>query len=167
MLTSVLDTGVATWSDDLMLPLMTGGQSQERYFTFTYSPIIGGDGAVTAIFCAVIETTDRVLSERRLHLLNAVATAVMDAYAIDDAVSSAVAACGAQPLDLPFVAVYVAGDGERAHNSTLRGATPAIRSLLPGSLAELTGWDTTPRCPGRTRHRPARGRNPRHHRTFR
>ncbi|KLO42735.1 SpoIIE family protein phosphatase [Mycobacterium nebraskense] len=145
MLTSVIDTGVATWSDDLMLPLMTGGQSQERYFTFTYSPIIGGDGAVTAIFCAVIETTDRVLSGRRLHLLNAVATAVLDAHAIDDAVSSAVAVCDAQPLDLPFIAVYVSGDGEGARDSTLRGATPSIRPLLPGSLAELTGRDGTPR----------------------
>ena len=105
MLASVMDTGVATWSDDLMLPLVTGGESQERYFTFTYSPILAGDGAVTAVFCAVIETTDRVLSERRLHLLNAVATAVMDAQAIDDAVSGTVAVCGAQPLDLPFIAV--------------------------------------------------------------
>ena len=94
----------------------------------------------------MIETTDRVLSERRLHLLNAVATAVMDAHAIDDAVSSAVAVCDAQPLDLPFIAVYVAGDGEGARDSTLRGATPSVRPLLPGSLAELTGWDTTPRA---------------------
>ncbi|OBH90975.1 ATP-binding protein [Mycobacterium sp. E2733] len=146
MLVSVMDTGVATWSNDLMLPLMTAGQSQERYFTFTYSPIIGSDGVVTAIFCAVIETTDRVLSERRLQLLNAVATAVMDAHAIDDAVSSAVAVCGAQPMDLPFIAVYVAGDGKGARVNTLRGATPSIRPLLPGSLAELTGGDVTQRA---------------------
>ena len=144
MLTSVIDTGVATWSDDLMLPLVTGGQPQERYFTFTYSPIVGGDGAVTAIFCAVIETTERVLSERRLHLLNVVASAVVDTHTIDDAVSSAVAVCGAQPLDLPFIAVYVAGDGAGARDSTLRGATPSIRPLLPNSLAQLTGWDATP-----------------------
>ncbi|OCB39765.1 histidine kinase [Mycobacterium malmoense] len=146
MLVSVLDTGVATWSNDLMLPLMTGGQAQERYFTFTYSPIVGVDGVVTAIFCAVIETTDRVLSERRLQLLNAVATAVMDAHTIDDAVAGAVAVCGAQPLDLPFVAVYVAGDGKGARVSTLRGATPSIRPLLPGSLDELTGGETTSRA---------------------
>ncbi|OBH84843.1 SpoIIE family protein phosphatase [Mycobacterium scrofulaceum] len=145
MLTSVMETGVATWSDDLMLPLITGGQSQERYFTFTYSPIIGDGGAVTAVFCAVIETTDRVLSERRLHLLNAVATAVMDTHAIDDAVSSTIAICAAQPLDLPFIAVYVADD-EAARDSTLRGATPSILPLLPRSLSELSGWGTTPRA---------------------
>ncbi|WP_102418886.1 SpoIIE family protein phosphatase [Mycobacterium sp. 4858] len=145
MLTSVIDTGVATWSDDLMLPLMTGGRSQERYFTFTYSPIIGGEGAVTAVFCAVIETTDRVLSERRLHVLNSVATAVMDAHTIDDAVGSAVAVCSGQPLDLPFIAVYVADAGDGSRASTLRGATPAIVSVLPGSLAGLIGGDETPR----------------------
>ncbi len=143
MLAGVVVTGKATWSDDLMLPLVTEGLPQERYFTFTYSPIIGSDGAVTAVFCAVIETTERVLSERRLHLLNAVASAVMDTHAIDDAVSSAVAVCGAQPLDLPFIAVYLAG--VRAQDSTLRGATPSILPLLPSSLAELTGWDATPR----------------------
>ncbi|UXA07712.1 SpoIIE family protein phosphatase [Mycobacterium sp. SMC-2] len=145
MLTSVLDTGVATWSDDLMLPLITGGQAQERYFTFTYSPIIGRDGAVSAIFCAVIETTERVLSERRLHLLNTVAAAVMDAHTIDDVVSGAVAVCDAQPLDLPFIAMYLADGTEGARGSTLRGATPAIRPLLPDSLSGLAGWDTTPR----------------------
>ncbi|OBH90095.1 SpoIIE family protein phosphatase [Mycobacterium sp. E2989] len=143
MLTSVMETGVATWSDDLMLPLMTGGQSEERYFTFTYSPIIGGDGAVSAVFCAVIETTDRVLSERRLHLLNSVATAVMDAHTIDDAVSSTVAVCGAQPLDLPFIAVYA--DDELAGGVSLRGATKSVSPLLPAELARLTDWDSESR----------------------
>jgi signal transduction histidine kinase/serine phosphatase RsbU (regulator of sigma subunit)/DNA-binding NarL/FixJ family response regulator len=145
MLAGVVATGKATWSDDLMLPLVTGGRPQERYFTFTYSPIIGGDGAVTAIFCAVIETTERVLSERRLHLLNAVASATMETHTIDDAVSAAVAACATQPADLPFIAVYVARDGAGEDDITLRGATPSILPLLPRSLAQLTGPDATPR----------------------
>ena len=145
MLAGVVATGEATWSDDLMLPLVTGGRPQERYFTFTYSPILGGEGAVTAIFCAVIETTERVLSERRLHLLNAVASATMETQTIDDAVSAAVAACATQPADLPFIAVYVARDGAGEDDITLRGATPSILPLLPRSLAQLTDWDATPR----------------------
>lgn len=137
MLTSVIDTGIATWSDDLMLSLMTGDQPEERYFTFSYSPLIGSGGDVYGIFCAVRETTDRVLSERRLYLLNAVASAVMDTHGIDDAVQGAVAVCGAQPLDLPFIAVYL--------DDTLCGATPSMRALLPRSLAELTGPAAAPR----------------------
>lgn len=142
MLAGVVATGRATWSDDLMLPLVTAGMPQERYFTFTYSPIIGGRGAVTAVFCAVIETTQRVLSERRLHLLNAVASATMETRTIEDAVSAAVTACASQPEDLPFIAVYVQdGLDTDEDGATLRGATPSMRAVLPADLALLTRWD--------------------------
>ncbi len=143
MLAGVFATGEATWSDDLMLPLVTAGLPQERYFTFTYSPIIGGDGAVTAIFCAVIETTERVLSERRLHLLNTVAAATVETRTINEAVGAAVAACATQPADLPFVAVYV-HDGD-AREVTLRGATSSVLPLLPRELTQLTDWDSASR----------------------
>lgn len=139
MLTSVVSTGEATWSDDLMLPIMTGGRRQERFFTFTYGPMISGGGEVCGIFCAVAETTERVLSKRRLYLLNSVAAAIMDSRTIDDAVAGAVAVCADQPADLAFVAAYV---GERGSSDlTLRGATPSVQSLLPRTLASLTDWD--------------------------
>ncbi len=44
MLASVIATGQATWSYDMMLPIVTGGRRRERYFTFTYSPMVGEDG---------------------------------------------------------------------------------------------------------------------------
>ncbi|MBO0863688.1 MAG: response regulator, partial [Mycobacterium sp.] len=139
MLAGVVGTGQATWSDDLMLPLVTADRAQERYFTFTYSPLISNDGDIYGIFCPVTETTDRVLSERRLHLLNAVASAVMDTRTIDDAVSAAIAVCREQPADLPFVAAYVGDAGSADLN--LRGATPSVLPLLPPTLAQLTDWD--------------------------
>ncbi|WP_234807440.1 SpoIIE family protein phosphatase [Mycolicibacter senuensis] len=129
MLNRVLTTGLATWADDLMLPVSTAGQAQERYFTFTYSPLIGGGGAVNGIFCAVAETTQRVLSDRRLHLLNAVSSAVMQSRTVGDAVNAAIAVCDGQPADLPFVAVY-AEDADDGH-LRLRGATPAVSPVLP------------------------------------
>ena len=132
MLASVIATGTATWSDDLMLPLVTGDQPEERYFTFSYSPLIGSGGDVYGIFCAVRETTDRVLSERRLHLLNAVAGAVLDSHGIDEAVHSAVSVCGVQPLDLPFIAVYVAGEGDGAGNG-MGGRTARCAERRPRS----------------------------------
>ncbi|HUO36410.1 MAG TPA: PAS domain-containing protein, partial [Mycobacterium sp.] len=132
MLTGVLETGTATWSDDLMLTFV----NEQRYFTFSYSPLIGNDGAVQGIFCAVSETTERVLGQRRLQALNAAATAVMDCHTIADAVAAAIDACAAQPADLPFVAVYV--DDPAAGDITLRGATPAVLPMLPRSLAQLT-----------------------------
>lgn len=138
MLASVVATGEATWSFDLMLPMVTAGRRHERYFTFTYSPLIGSAGDIYGIFCPSFETTERVLSERRLHLLNAVASATMETRTIDDAVIAAVAVCAEQPADLPFVAAYV-GEGD----PTLRGATPSVLPLMPRTLAELTDWDPT------------------------
>ena len=56
-----------------MLPLARTGAPEESYFTFTYSPIRDESGGVGGVFCAVVETTDKVIEERRLRLLNALA----------------------------------------------------------------------------------------------
>ena len=44
MLAGVVATGRATWSDDLRLALVTAGQRQERYFTFSYGPVVAAAG---------------------------------------------------------------------------------------------------------------------------
>ncbi len=141
MLASVIATGEATWSYDLMLPIVTGGRRRERYFTFTYSPLVSEDGTTFGLICPSFETTDRVLSQRRLQLLNDVASAVMDTNTIDDAVQAAVAACAERP-DVPFVAMYV-GDPE-VSDVTLRAATPSVLPLLPPTLAALTTSSAVP-----------------------
>jgi signal transduction histidine kinase/CheY-like chemotaxis protein len=148
MLASVIATGEATWSHDLMLPMMTGGRRRERYFTFTYSPLVGGNGEICGIFCPSWETTERVISERRLHLLNAVASATMETRTVDDAVSAAVSVCAGQP-DVPFVAAYVSGAD--AAEITLRGATPSVLPLLPPTLGKLTDWQPTARSRAQVR----------------
>ncbi len=140
MLAGVVSTGEATWSRDLMLPMVTAGRREERYFTFTYSPLIAADGKPFGVFCPSYETTERVISERRLHLLNTVATAMMETRSIDDAVDVAVTVCAGHPADLPFVAVYV--DDPDAGDVVLRGATPSVRPLLPLDLDRLTDGDT-------------------------
>ena len=143
MLASVIATGEATWSHDLMLPIVTAGRRQERYFTFTYSPLVGDSGEIYGIFCPSWETTERVISERRLHLLNAVASATMETRTVDDAVSAAVSVCAEQPADVPLVAAYVSGAD--AADTTLRGATPSLLPLLPPTLEQLTDWEPSAR----------------------
>jgi signal transduction histidine kinase/CheY-like chemotaxis protein/anti-sigma regulatory factor (Ser/Thr protein kinase)/PAS domain-containing protein len=143
MLASVIATGEATWSHDLMLPIVTAGRRRERYFTFTYSPLVGNSGEIYGIFCPSWETTERVISERRLHLLNAVASATMETRTVDDAVSAAVSVCADQPADVPLVVAYVSGAD--AAGTTLRGATPSVLPLLPPTLEKLTDWEPTAR----------------------
>ena len=43
---TVLDTGVATWDEDLLLFLERSGYPEETYHTFSYSPLDGDDGGI-------------------------------------------------------------------------------------------------------------------------
>ena len=101
LLTHVRTTGEATWSEDLMLPLARTGAPEESYFTFTYSPIRDETSGVGGVFCAVVETTDKVIEERRLLLLNALAQAAQ-APTPSAACVHAAAELVKSPKDVPF-----------------------------------------------------------------
>lgn len=74
ILSSVMTTGRSTWHDSLPLMLNRAGFTEECYFAVSYSPIFGDDGKVAGVFVSTIETTQRVLSERRQRTLADLAT---------------------------------------------------------------------------------------------
>lgn len=78
MLRGVLETGQATWSYDLLLPIIQNGAVGEHYFTFSYSPIYDEAGTVRGVFCPVTETTERILGERRQQALRKEAEAARE-----------------------------------------------------------------------------------------
>ena len=60
MLEGVLREGKAAWSENQLLLLERNGYHEERYFTFSYSPIRDESGGVGGVFTTVIETTQNV-----------------------------------------------------------------------------------------------------------
>lgn len=139
LLRHVRTTGEATWSEDLMLPMARTGAAEESYFTFTYSPIRDETGGVGGVFCAVVETTDKVIEERRLRLLNALAGATR---APNPAEACAVVAAeiARAPADVPFALIYLLKDADEA---TLAGLANIAEtdSLAPRTLrAERGKW---------------------------
>ncbi len=58
--------GEATWREDLPLVMNRRGYDEQTWFTFSYSPVRNESGEVAGMFCAVAETTQRILAERRL-----------------------------------------------------------------------------------------------------
>src|SRR5262245_26243728 len=68
MLSQVYERGEATRSRDLLLHI-DRGYPEEAYFSFSYSPIHVESGRVGGIFCPVIETTEKIIAERRLRTL--------------------------------------------------------------------------------------------------
>ena len=63
-------SGKATYREDLPLVMNRKGYDEQTWFTFSYSPISDDTGNVAGMFCAVQETTRRVLAERALRDLN-------------------------------------------------------------------------------------------------
>ncbi len=63
-------SGRATYREDLPLVMNRKGYDEQTWFTFSYSPVRDESGKVAGMFCAVQETTRRVLAERALRELN-------------------------------------------------------------------------------------------------
>jgi PAS domain S-box-containing protein len=62
--------GHATYRQDLPLVMNRRGYDEQTWFTFSYSPVREEAGNVAGMFCAVSETTRRVVAERELRELN-------------------------------------------------------------------------------------------------
>jgi|RhiMethySRZTD1v2_1073278.scaffolds.fasta_scaffold07040_10 signal transduction histidine kinase/ActR/RegA family two-component response regulator len=62
--------GQATYREDLPLVMNRKGYDEQTWFTFSYSPVRDESGAVAGMFCAVSETTQRVVAEHALRDLN-------------------------------------------------------------------------------------------------
>jgi PAS domain S-box-containing protein len=58
-------SGKSAYFEDLPLLIDRKGYREQTWFTFSYSPLHDGSGAVRGMYCTCIETTARVQSERR------------------------------------------------------------------------------------------------------
>lgn len=114
MLDSVFETGVATWSEDLLLVMDRNLPREETYFTFSYSPIHGDANKVDGIFCACYETTGRVVGERRLRTLRDLGRTAVDVKSAEDACDATVKTLAGNPYDVPFALVYLL-DADATH----------------------------------------------------
>ena len=133
---AVLREGAATWNDRSLLVMERKGYTEETYFTFSYSPCFDDQGDVGGVFCACTEETARVLGERRLQSLRALAEALADSPTPALACANAGSALHANAHDLPFVALYLPdGDGGlrlAGHTGSVQG-TPLAPPHLPAS----------------------------------
>ena len=111
MLESVLQQGKGVRADDLLLFLERNGYPEECYFTFSYSAILDEQGEVAGIFTPALETTERVIGERRLRTLSQLTELGTDQNS--DAMQTAVSVMtilDQNPFDLPFAALYLFED---------------------------------------------------------
>lgn len=138
----VLETGTATRCRDQLLPMHRHGFTEECYFDYTFSPIRGERGRVEGIFNAVLETTQRVIGERRLRTLRELGAATTgDVGTMEDACRTAARILGENPYDLPFALIYLLDEGEGT--AKLVGASGVPRVSIDASLQQISLTDET------------------------
>ncbi|WP_051683788.1 SpoIIE family protein phosphatase [Blastococcus sp. URHD0036] len=130
---SVLDTGVATWDEDLLLFLERSGFPEETYHTFSYSPLGGDDGRTEGLLCVVTETTDQVIGERRMATLRDLSAALAPARTREQVLAAAGAQLLGNLADLPFSAVYLYDEDGTARVRATAGID-ADQGVLPAVI---------------------------------
>ena len=99
--------GVATGSEDWMLPLDRHGYLEECFFTFSYSPVRDESGEVGGVHVTVVETTARVLAARRLRALHALAEGAAGAATAEEACLRSGRILEDHGHDLSFALLYL------------------------------------------------------------
>jgi PAS domain S-box-containing protein len=130
MLEDVLQRKEAVSLDDQPFSLHRNGQTEECYFRFECSPILA-ESEGGGVFCAAIETTDRMLRERRattLRNLTVIASSTKDGNRAYEAAASVL---NSNRADVPFALIYI-----RSDNGT--------RLALAGAVGLEMGTSTAP-----------------------
>ena len=106
----VMRTATPSWHEDQLVPIRRGGRLEETYWTYSYSPVFERDGAVAGVLMTGSETTARVLTERRLHCLRALADRLVDVTTTMESVRAIVDVFREARLDVPFAMVYAVNE---------------------------------------------------------
>ncbi|MGN6550486.1 MAG: response regulator [Pararhizobium sp.] len=99
-------TGEGVRQKDQLLPMHRHGYTEECYFNFTFSPIRGEGGRVEGIFNAVVETTFRVIGERRERTLRELAEGIATARSEEEVFAVAADLFAKRSTDVPFCLLY-------------------------------------------------------------
>ena len=113
---------------------------EECYFTFSYSPAPADDGSVGGVLVTALETTERVLDDRRRRILRDLATELAKTHSEQDVWLAAAATLTSEPLTVPFAALYSYHPAERLARLTVSAGglssamCPPIVDLSTGNI---------------------------------
>ena len=153
MLRSVMTDGTPTWSEHELLLVERNGFAEECYFTWSYGPVRDDDGEIRGVLDVVTETTDVVLSQRRLACVAAVTAALVGTEHVTDVCVHATSALARSAADIRAADLYLLLDDELALvSSNRRGEAPPVDLAIVSDVARtgearvLGGaeWDEAP-----------------------
>jgi signal transduction histidine kinase len=141
-------TGQTRYLENLRMFVDRNGYLEETFFTFSFSPVRDEAGHVGGLFDPAVETTSKMLSERRSRALRDLAARTSRVQTTQEAFSSVAQTLGSFDLDLPFVLLYtidaeknearlVASTGWMPATTTVPEAMPTDQPTGPWPFAEV------------------------------
>jgi PAS domain S-box-containing protein len=127
---SVMTDGTSSWNRNQLVPINRNGKLEEVYWTYGYSPVRDRDGAIQGTLVVCSETTEQVLSERRLRALLSIDLASLKEDESPSSaqflpfVQAAIRDLANDPRDIPFAAFYVLNQGQIASFETTARVGP-------------------------------------------
>jgi signal transduction histidine kinase len=115
------------------MPLERSGYLEETFITFSFAALRDDQNSPNGIFCTAIENTARIIAERQINCLRALAARSSSAETPQAACQTAMATLEGNPRDLPFVALYLLDNGKRAHLAGTAGlicVPPGIPTVI-------------------------------------
>jgi PAS domain S-box-containing protein len=134
---AVMRRGSSTWNTNQLVPINRNGKLEEVFWTYSYSPVRDKDGTVQGTLVVCSETTEQVLSERRLRALLAIAADSQPSQPIPESqpllqfAKTIIRELNEDPSDVPFAALYLLTRGE---------ILPAGSTASMGALVAPDQW---------------------------
>ncbi len=148
---AVLQTGVATWDESLLLFLERSGYVEETYHTFSYSPLTDDAGTIVGMLCVVSEDTDRVVGERRMATLRDLGSETTTGRDERAYLNAAARHLASNQLSLPFTLIYLLGeDGSSAELVESTGIAPGHPAAPPSLVPGRSSWPVAEVAAGQT-----------------
>lgn len=105
MFRAVLELGHATWVEDQLVLTNRNGFIEETYMTWSYSPVRDEHGVIRGAIYAVLETTGKVIGERRLRMLQEIASRANGQSSVDEACLQCIDILKDNENDIPYAVV--------------------------------------------------------------
>ncbi|WP_309087731.1 ATP-binding protein [Phenylobacterium sp.] len=139
LIDEVMSTGEAVFREGMLLLLERSGFSEETYHTFSYSPLFDDHGAISGLFCVVMEETERVINDRRLATLRALSSAAAATKTEQELFDAIERRLSENLSDLPFTLTYLFDEGGK---TARLAAASGIEAMHPAAASEIQLSDT-------------------------
>ncbi len=122
---------------DALVPLTRNNYLEEVYIAFSASPIWDDNGRVGGVLNSALETTERVIEDRRRHLLRDLASRAAGARNEEEVWRVSAETLGENCLSLPFAFLYEYRPSE--NQAYLAGASVETNEALHPPVIECSG----------------------------